>query len=342
MRIAIVNDLRMAVEALRRVVTSVPSYQIAWVAVDGVEAVENCAEDVPDLILMDLVMPRMDGAAATRTIMGQSPCAILVVTATIEGHSAKVFEAMGAGALDVVTTPTLGGRSGGSELLAKIATIAKLIGAPRVAPPEPLAPETVSHKSRMPLVAIAASTGGPKALARVLSQLRRPAGAAIAIVQHIDVEFAPTLANWLTQEANRPVQTAEAGERPRVGLAHLAATADHLVLTRTAHYDYEREPAEYPYRPSADVFFKTVAAHWPGPAVGVVLTGMGNDGAAGLLAMRRRGWHTITQDEETSVVYGMPRAAAECGASAEVRPLDDIAGAIDRAVAEAAVSPHRS
>src|ERR1700690_2221157 len=131
MRIAIVNDVPMAVEALRRVVSSVPEYQIAWIAADGEEAVRLCAADVPDLILMDLMMPRMDGAEASRLIMRDSPCAILVVTATVGGHSSKVFEAMGWGALDAVNTPVLdisGDPSRATELLAKIAMLGKLIG----------------------------------------------------------------------------------------------------------------------------------------------------------------------------------------------------------------------
>ena len=109
MRIAIVNDMPMAVEALRRVLLSVPGYRLAWVACDGAEAVEKCKQDTPDLILMDLIMPVMDGVEATRRIMANTPCAILIVTATLEGHSTEVFEALGAGALDVVQTPVLRG-----------------------------------------------------------------------------------------------------------------------------------------------------------------------------------------------------------------------------------------
>src|SRR5438034_3793756 len=129
MRIAIVNDVRLAVEALRRVVSQIPSYEIAWVAYDGEEAAAKCAADVPDVILMDLVMPRMNGAEATRKIMRESPCAILVVTATVDGNTGMVFDAMGSGALDVVQTPILGpdgNVAGGNQLLAKIATIGKL------------------------------------------------------------------------------------------------------------------------------------------------------------------------------------------------------------------------
>src|ERR1700693_653024 len=130
MRIAIVNDVPMAGEALRRVVTSVPEYQIAWIATDGEEAVRRCAADVPDLILMDLLMPRMDGAEASRLIMRDSPCAILIVTATVGGHSSKVFEAMGWGALDAVNTPVLetsGGPARPSELLAQSAMLGQLV-----------------------------------------------------------------------------------------------------------------------------------------------------------------------------------------------------------------------
>jgi two-component system response regulator WspF len=126
MRIGIVNDLSLAVAALRRLVASVPGYEVAWTAADGAEAVEKCARDCPDLILMDLIMPVMDGVQATCTIMKNTPCAILVVTASVGGNASKVFEAMGCGALDAVGTPA--GAAGGAELLRKIERIGRLIG----------------------------------------------------------------------------------------------------------------------------------------------------------------------------------------------------------------------
>src|SRR5882724_495404 len=130
MRIAIVNDLLMAVEAMRRVVASATGHQLAWIARDGREAVERCVIDRPDLILMDLIMPNMDGVEATRQIMSRSPCAIVVVTANVSDNSSKVFEAMGAGALDAVNTPVLasGNGDGATALLAKIETIRRLLG----------------------------------------------------------------------------------------------------------------------------------------------------------------------------------------------------------------------
>jgi two-component system, chemotaxis family, response regulator WspF len=341
MRIAIVNDMRMAVEALRRVVTSVPDYQIAWIAEDGEEAVRMCAADVPDVVLMDLIMPRMDGAEASRRIMRDSPCAILVVTATVEGNASKVFEAMGWGALDAVNTPVLGMSgepAGASELLGKIAMLGKLLGKSR--PPSAAAVGTTpaivpGAGPGFPLVAIGASTGGPAALARVLGALPSPLNAAVTIVQHVDEHFAPGLASWLAGQAAREVRVIRPNDPVAPSVVQLASTNEHLVLTPQLTYKYTRDPADLPYRPSVDVFFRTVADSWPGTAVGVLLTGMGADGAQGLLAMRRAGWHTIAQDRASSVVYGMPKAAAQIDAAAEVLPLDEIAAGVARALTRA-------
>src|SRR2546423_3463273 len=164
MRIAIVNDVIMALEAVRRVVVASSGHQLAWVALSGEEAVARCASDTPDLILMDLIMPRLDGVEATRRIMASTPCAIVVVTASVEHNSSKVFEAMGAGALDAVNTPVLeqpGAPDGAGALLAKIETIRRLIGAP---PPRPVVTATVASPpitaEEGKLVVIGASAGG--------------------------------------------------------------------------------------------------------------------------------------------------------------------------------------
>ena len=337
MRIAIVNDVPMATEALRRVLTSKPDYQIAWVAKDGEEAVRLCSADIPDLILMDLMMPRMDGAEACKIIMRQSPCAILVVTSTVGGHSSKVFEAMGWGALDAVNTPVLTGATDerpGSELLGKIATIAKLIG--KTKHNTPSAPKNHHPQKEkdpgFPLIAIGASTGGPTALCNVLQALPRNLEAAIAIVQHVDEVFAPGLADWLARESSREVRVIHENDRPDASIVHLASTNDHLLLTPELTYTYAREPEKSFYRPSVDVFFQTIVRHWPGAAIGVLLTGMGDDGAKGLLAMKRAGWHTIAQDQATCIAYGMPKAAARLNAAVRILPLEEIGAAIARAL----------
>lgn len=333
MRIAVVNDLEIARTVLREVVESHPGLSVVWEAEDGVEAVEKCRRNRPDLVLMDLVMPRCNGAEATRILMEECPCAVLLVTATVDGNMPLVFEAMSYGALDAVQTPALdpeGGIAGAAELLRKIENIARIIRfdtardedtilLPRAARP---------GESFPPLILLGASTGGPAALRDILSRFPADLPAATLIVQHVDVRFAGDFAAWLDGQSGVRVVTAHPGQGIRPGMAYLAATNDHLVLTDAFRLTYQVEPAGVAYRPSVDVFFQSVAAHWPNPGVAVVLTGMGDDGAVGLGALRRAGWLTIAQDEASSVVYGMPRAAADAGAAASILPLRDIPQAI--------------
>jgi two-component system response regulator WspF len=328
LKIAIVNDTLIAAEALRRVLVTVPEYEIAWIAADGAEAVKKCATNTPDLILMDLIMPVMDGVEATRRIMKASPCAILLVTSSVTANAGKVFEAMGYGALDAINTPILGAsgntQTGGVELLKTISKVARLIGKTKSTPNF----QNASVKCvAPPLLAIGSSTGGPQALATLLSGLPANFAFPVAIVQHVDAEFAPGLAEWLSQKTQLSVGLA-VGDRPlEAGKVSIAATNDHLVLQSNLTLKYTKEPLDYPYRPSVDTFFNSVAQHWPGKGVAVLLTGMGKDGAKGLKALRSIGWHTIAQDRETCVVYGMPKAAAELNAAVQILPLEAIASA---------------
>ena len=335
MQIAIVNDTLIATEALRRVLKTVPNYKIAWTARDGAEAVIKCARDTPDLILMDLIMPVMDGVEATRQIMSASPCAILIVTATVKGHSSKVFEAMGYGALDVVSTPILGTGGyleGGAGLLSKIVTIGKLIGKPvsSLFQPISLQKQHFFLKSSPPLVIIGASTGGPQAIATILSHLGDTFAGAIVIIQHVDEQFAPGLAQWLNDQTPLPIHLANAGCMIEVGKVLVAGTNDHLVIQSNLKLAYTENPRDYPYRPSVDVFFKSIAQHWSGKGVAVLLTGMGKDGAQGLALLRSQGWHTIAQAKSSCVIYGMPKAAVELGAAVDILPVEAIAPAILR------------
>lgn len=331
MRIAIVNDTMLAAESLRRIVLSVPGYEISWVASNGMEAVNKASADRPDLILMDLIMPVMDGVEATRRIMNASPCPILVVTATVDGSAAKVFEAMGYGALDAINTPIMGNdtlaQKSRDALLKKIGMIAKL----NTPSSEPVTVKPARQFSRVqipPLVVIGSSTGGPKALSDLLSRLPSGLDAAVVIVQHVDEEFSASLVSWLDAQTVLQVRLARDGVRPLPGTIYVAGTNNHLVLTPDLTFSYTPEPKNIPYRPSVDVFFMSVAKHWPRTCVAVLLTGMGRDGAEGLAALRRAGWHTIAQDEKTSVVYGMPKAAKELNAVDEILPIEDIAPAI--------------
>jgi two-component system response regulator WspF len=300
------------------VVSSLPDHTVAWTAADGVEAIAMAKRDRPDLILMDLIMPHVNGVQATRQIMAGSPCAILIVTATVSGNISLVYDAMGFGALDAVDTPTLGptgDMTGAGALVEKIATVAKLVGShadarrTRKGDALPATPQ---------MLVIGASTGGPKALADLLQPLPRDWNVAVVIVQHVDVAFSQGLATWLADRTGHAVRVAEHGERPQAGAVLLAGTNDHLVLSKNRTLEYCEEPRELFFRPSVDVFFESVADHWPLAGTALLLTGMGRDGAKGMSRLRACGWHTIAQDEATSVVWSMPKAAIDLGAACEV------------------------
>jgi two-component system response regulator WspF len=271
----------------------------------------------------------MDGVEATRRIMAQTPCAIVVVTANVIDQTSKVFEAMGAGALDAVNTPIqerLGVQGNGAALLAKIQTIRRLIGADRPknqsTTPQGPARHPVDHRSH--LIGIGASAGGPTALAKMLAQLPSGFPAALVIVQHVDAHFAAGLAKWLDGQTALCVRLAREGDQPEAGTALLAAQDSHLVFNNPTRLAYTRQPADCAYRPSVDLFFKSVGRFWQGDVTGVLLTGMGRDGAEGLRVLHSKGHHTIAQDRLSSAAYGMPGAAAELQAASEILALDKI------------------
>ena len=329
MRIGIVNDMPTVAEALRRAVLLKPDHQVIWVAHDGAQAVAKCARDRPDIILMELIMPGMNGVEATRRIMAETPCAILVVTVNVGANASGVFEAMGYGAVDAIDTPafdSMDPHAGAVPLLKKLKSIGDQItactGLVRVIPLPAVAPPPLAEDI---LVAVGASAGGPGALAKLLSALPREFPAPIVIVQHIDLRFSGGLADWLNQQSCHTVRLAQEGDRPTVGTVLLARGDDHLCLTKTGEMRYTSEPSEYAYRPSVDVFFQSICQFWGQGAVGVLLTGMGRDGAVGLKSMRDKGDHTTAQDEASSTVYGMPKAAARLNAAGEILPLEQIA-----------------
>ncbi|WP_211465171.1 chemotaxis-specific protein-glutamate methyltransferase CheB [Collimonas silvisoli] len=341
MKIGIVNDAPIAVEALRRTLLQRQDHEIIWIAEDGKRAIELCAWQAPDLILMDLMMPVLDGVAATRHIMAHTPCAILIVTGDVGANVSAVYDAMAYGALDAIDTPsTLSGypRNDVNSLLAKIDSIEKLVNQ-RQSPAEPGTPAATSasttaagRKPGLPvpdskyLVAIGASAGGPAALAALLSRLPADFPAALVVVQHVDAQFASGMAEWLSSQSTLPVRLAQAGNSPTPGTVLLAGTDDHLRLTRPFQLGYTEQPSGYPYRPSIDVFFQSIVELWAGKAIGILLTGMGRDGALGLKAMRDKGYYTIAQDRGSSAVYGMPKAAALLDAADAILPVNQIAG----------------
>ncbi len=246
MNIGIVNDMPLAVEAMRRTIARRPEHRVLWVATDGAQAVDFCAAQPPDVVLMDLIMPRFDGVEATRRIMASShPCAILVVTSSVGANAWRVYEAMGAGALDAVDTPTL---TSGTDvecnhpLLTKIDQIGRLLEKPVMPKPRAIAPV---RGGAVPLVAIGASAGGPTALAAVLGKLPVEFPASIAVVQHVDQAFAAGMAEWLDGQTALKVRVAVEGDRPRAGEVLLAATNDHMHALPGGTFGYTREPARH-------------------------------------------------------------------------------------------------
>jgi two-component system response regulator WspF len=259
--------------------------------------------------------------------MAQTPCAIVIVTVDRQQNVHRVFEAMGHGALDVVDTPALGAgnaQEAAAPLLRKIMNIGWLIGdkgnRERSAPSP-----TRSPGPRQSLIAIGSSAGGPAALEILLKGLPRDFSPAIVLVQHVDQVFAAGMAEWLGSASGLNVRLAQEGEPPQGGTVLLAGTNHHIRLLKNGTLAYTAEPVNEIYRPSIDVFFESVASYWNGDAVGILLTGMGRDGAQGLKLMRQQGYLTIAQDQQSSAVYGMPKAAAAIDAAVEIRPLEKIA-----------------
>ena len=359
----------MAREALRRVVTQIPGVTIAWMANDGAEALERAKADRPDLVLMDLIMPVMDGVESTRLIMRDAPCPIVVVTATVEGNASRVYEAIGAGALDAVDTPRLGstGTQGDKALLGKIAAVRKMTSsefraaaaAPATAGVTPVVKPIMTgkptggpghhahapHQPHQPhhahdphdpflLVAVGASTGGPQALATFLKSLPPTLPYAVVIVQHMDATFLPGLAQWLTSQTGRPVTLARRGDRPVPGSILVAGEAQQMIMKPGGTLEYIAGDPELIHRPSIDVFFESLALVRSRTGAAVLLTGMGKDGATGMMALKNSGWRTFAQDRATSVVWGMPGAASQSGAAERTLAIEHIGPAVTAALSK--------
>jgi len=333
MRIAIADDTALVAEGLRRIIEESGEHKVIWMAKNGVEAVDLCHKDTPDLMLMDLIMPVMEGVEATRLIMAGSPCPILIVSASITKYAPQVFSAMGFGALDAVNTPSIisGGVINGKEaLLSKIDTISQLTIEKNRHKPRPLvskltAASRVVQQSENPLIVIGCSAGGPQALQEILSCLPPDFSVPIVVIQHIDELFSHEMGDWLNMQCSLDVKIASNFDLPQGGTVFLGGTSEHLVMNSSQQLEYTEEPVEVVYRPSVDVFLQSVIKHWKGDVTAMLLTGMGRDGAQGLLECREQGFYTVAQDEKTSAVYGMPRAAAKLNAAVDILPLKKIA-----------------
>jgi len=329
-RIGILDDARRA-ELLKRAILLGAEHEVSWLADSEAALAEQCAATVPDLVLVNVDLRSVDGLAATRQLVRDARSAVLV---TVVGHAdpARVFEAIGHGALDAVALNDAADVAGiAAVLLPKIAAMARWIGksSAKGAAPASVADDRDATCHR--LIAIGASAGGPAALSVVLGGLPRTLPASVVVVQHLGEDFTEGVAEWLQRNTTLEVRVAREGDRPAAGTVLVAGGNDHLILKSAGRLGYTAEPRDKIYRPSIDVFFESVCRLWRGSAVGVLLTGMGRDGAQGLHALRAQGFHTIAQDEATCAVYGMPKAAAALNAAVDILPLDRIAGRIGEA-----------
>lgn len=332
-RVLIVDDSSSVREFLRHILEEAGGFEIVGEAADGARAVELAAALRPDVITMDISMPVLDGFAATRAIMETEPAPIVIVSGHwVPEEVAKTFDALGAGALAILEKPRFGGPAFESQKEQIVSTL-KLMSEVRVvrrhtrtpAPRQDQARAAPPHQARRELVAVGASTGGPQALRAILSGLPRGFAAPIVVVQHISRGFLPGLVQWLGGYSRLSLSIAADGQALKPGTVYFAPDDRHLLVTRDRTLRLSDAPPAGTLRPSVGPLFRSVAEALGERAVGVLLTGMGRDGAEELLLMRERGALTIAQDERTSIVHGMPGEAIRLGAAAHVLPLEEIA-----------------
>lgn len=335
-RVLVAEDSAVTREYLVYLLGRDPALQVVGTARDGQDAVEQAERLKPDLIVMDVHMPRMNGYEATRQIMERVPTPIVMVSASSTRYEATAaFEALKAGALTVVQKPIGPDHPDQAESVRRLVQTVKLMAGVKVvrrwpkrersAPPSPL---SAKADRTMRLIAVGGSTGAPQVIADILARLPSDLGAPILVVQHIAPGFIGGFAEWLAQETRLAVKLAEPGEVTRSGTVYLAPEGSQTGITKDGRIRLTREPTEEGFCPSASYLFRSVAEAYGRSAIGIILTGMGRDGATGLKRLRDAGGVTIAQDEESCVIFGMPQEAIRQGAVEHVLSPEQIVGAI--------------
>ncbi len=339
-RVIIADDSLVAREMLATILTSDPDIEVVGQAADGEEAVAMVARLRPDLITMDIHMPKLDGLRATERIMAYTPTPILVVSSSVRGQGVgSAFDALALGALEVIKKPEPRDWADleriGREVIRKVKVLSNIHVITHIRGRHERHDGPVLHAGGVAggrsIVAIGSSTGGPTALLAVLGRLPKDLKVPVLIAQHIADGFVPGLVNWLNAGCALEVVVAEDGVTPKAGKAYFATTGSNMVLDGGAIAF--REPLRGQlYIPSADTLFESVARSFGKRSIGVLLTGMGADGAQGMRQLHDLGAITIAQDEASSTVFGMPKAAIDLGAVDHILTVNDIAEAIVEAV----------
>ena len=333
-RVLVAEDSATARALLVGLLESDPEIRVVGQACDGVEAVELTRRLAPDLVTMDLEMPRMGGLEATREIMSTAPTPIVIVTGTTRAE--EVGSSMGVlrtGALDVVVKPPGPGVSGHEAAVRELIAIVKAMSRVKVVrqriaragPLPPAIPYSVAPPGPIRIVAVATSTGGPPALQRLLSGLPADFRPPLLVVQHITPGFTAGFVAWLGSTCALRVKEAEHGEALAPRTAYVAPDHRHLGTSARGTLVLSDAAPVGGFRPSATHLFESVARAFGPSAAAVILTGMGEDGVAGLRLVRQSGGRVIAQDEATSIVFGMPGAAVAAGLADAVLPIEAIA-----------------
>lgn len=340
LRVLVIEDSLTVRRRLCEALANDPGMEVVAEGENGQHAIELCSKLRPDVVTLDMLLPIMTGLSATEYIMAHCPTPILIVSAsTNRGELFKTYDALAAGAVDVLEKPRGDDSDAGWDdrfraavrLVAKIKVIthprARLgLGTPGSPPgPSPLGESSVPKSSTPTVIALGASTGGPSALVAVIKEIPRNLALSVLLVLHIDEPFGSAFAEWLSEQTSHDVRFARGGEPldGRSSRVLMAPPGRHLIA-EGAHLQLDDGPERHSCRPSIDVLFESLARHAAPRCAAALLTGMGRDGAAGLLALRRAGALTVAQDEESSIVYGMPREAALLGAASHVLPLAEI------------------
>lgn len=331
-RTLVVDDNPFRQEVITAMLHSDPDIKVVGVANDGLEAIEKTKLYSPDVITMDLKMPNMDGLEATRQIMSKKPTPIIIISITIREQTKFAFKCLGLGALDFV--PIISNMEKMREEIIDKVKLASRI--PVVTHPRRLTKEirelpeikrqiwTNIEERVYKIITIAVSTGGPEALRQILSKLPEDFPVPILVVQHISEGFVRGLVEWLDEYCRIKVRLAEKGMKIIPGTVYFVPSGYHMEIEPGGFIRLISDRLGYLHHPSADVTFKSAAEIYGSHAIGIILTGMGDDGVEGIGAIKEKGGFTISQDENSSLIYGMPKVAFEKGYIDNVVSLERI------------------
>jgi len=334
-RVLLVDDSLLVLHVLQRLLSRSPEIQVVGTAANGKDALDLLPDLNPDVICTDLHMPLMNGLEFTREVMARYPRPILVVSVSVEADSPNVFRLLEAGAVDVFPKPHAILDTNFDQIAHELASKIRILAGVRVirrsngSKNTPVAVPIASRPQATPrIVIMGASTGGPQALCDILSHLPAAFLLPVVCVQHIGSSFLSGMVDWLATSCRLTVRKACQGESPLPGMVYFAPGDTHLELDKGGRFLLAKTPPIEGHRPSITVTMQAAARCFGGGAVGVLLTGMGRDGADGMASIAAAGGMTLAQNEASSVVYGMPKEAIALGAVQHILPLEQIAPAL--------------